>query len=67
MPEGKLAAHFRFGVSSKNSDVDNLCKTTLDSLATKYDFNDKLVYEVHLWKEDVKKGEEFIEFMLYPA
>ena len=67
MPEGKLAAHFRFGVSSKNADVDNLCKTALDSLAEKYQFNDKRVSEIHLWKEDVARGKEFIEFMIFPA
>lgn len=67
VPDGKLSIHFRFGVSSKNSDGDNLIKCVQDAIAGKYGFNDKSIYEWHVWKEDVKRGEEFIEFMIYPA
>lgn len=66
IPEGNMCIYFRFGVSSKNADGDNLIKCAQDSIAECYGFNDKRVYEWHIVKEDVKKGEEFIEFHLYP-
>ena len=65
VPKGKLGIEFIFGVSSKNSDTDNLIKCTMDSMATKYGFNDKVVYEIHVVKDDVKKGKEYIAFDIY--
>ena len=62
VPKGKLQITYRFGVSSKSSDADNLSKTITDCIATKYNFNDKIVYKFILEKIDVKKGGEFIEF-----
>ena len=62
IPEGKLSIHFRFGVSSKNSDGDNLIKCAQDSIAERYEFNDKLIYRWYVEKEDVKKGSEYFEF-----
>lgn len=67
VPSGKLSVHYRFGVSSKNADGDNLIKCAQDAIATKYQFNDKIIYEWHVWKEDVPKGQEYIEFMIFPA
>lgn len=64
--DGKLAVRYRFGVSSKNSDVDNLVKVFQDALAECYGFNDKRIYEFHVTKVDVPKGHEFIEFEIRP-
>ena len=64
IPKGKLKVKYIFGVSSKNADGDNLIKCLQDSLAEKYGFNDKLIYEWNVKKIDVKKGEEFISFRI---
>ena len=64
-PYGRhLKISYIFGVSSKASDVDNLVKTTQDCLATAYGFNDKMIYRIEVEKVDVKKGEEYIEFLI---
>lgn len=60
----KLFVKYKFGVSSKNSDLDNLTKCVQDVLAESYGFNDKLIYKIDLEKIDVKKGSEFIEFSI---
>lgn len=62
IPSGKLHISYVFGVSSKNSDADNLVKCTQDSLAERYGFNDRVVYSIDVKKMDVKRGEEYIEF-----
>lgn len=62
IPEGKLQVKYIFGVSTKNSDVDNCIKTCQDALAEKYQFNDKQIYKIEVEKVDVKKGFEFISF-----
>lgn len=62
IPDGKLSVIYKFGVSSKNSDGDNLIKVFQDALAEKYGFNDKKIYKWDVEKIDVSKGEEFIEF-----
>lgn len=59
---GKLELTLRFGVSSKASDLDNLCKAFLDCLADKYGFNDRMIYKISLEKVDVEKEQEFVEF-----
>lgn len=64
IPKGKLKVKYIFGVSSKNADGDNLIKCLQDSLADKYEFNDKLIYEWTVKKIDVLKGEEYIEFLI---
>lgn len=66
IPKGKLAMHYIFGVSSKNSDADNLVKAFQDSLAECCGFNDKLIYKITIEKVDTKKGDEFIAFSLSP-
>jgi Holliday junction resolvase RusA-like endonuclease len=60
--DGKLQVFYRFGVSSKNSDGDNLIKCLQDGLADRYGFNDKMIYKWEVEKVDVKKGEEFVEY-----
>jgi Holliday junction resolvase RusA-like endonuclease len=64
---GKLSVRYVFGVSSKNSDGDNLIKVFQDALADCYGFNDKRIYEWHVKKVDVPKGSEFIEFDISTA
>jgi len=64
IPAGKLIVAYNFGVSSKNADVDNLIKPLTDILQKKYGFNDRQIYQLHAEKMDVKKGQEFIEFII---
>jgi len=59
----KLA--IQFGFSSKASDIDNCCKSFIDCLVKKYGVDDKHIYELHVFKSIVKKGEEFIKFKIY--
>lgn len=66
VPKGKLRVVYVFGVSSKASDGDNLIKSFQDSLAEKYGFNDRDIYEWSVKKELVKKGEEYCAFELLP-
>ncbi len=62
VPEGKLQAHYIFGLSNKNNDYDNCIKQFQDIISKKYDFNDNRIYKAVIEKFDVKKGEEYIEF-----
>ena len=64
VPKGKLMVRYVFGVSSKNSDGDNLIKAFQDCLATAYGFNDRMIYQWYVEKEDVKKGAEYIDFTI---
>lgn len=66
VPEGKLEINIRFGLSSKNADIDNPVKCFVDCLQKKYKFNDRHIYKMSLEKVDVKKGSEFIEFDITP-
>lgn len=61
-PNRKLSLYIKFGFSNKGSDIDNCVKVFLDCLQKKYGFNDNKIYKLLLEKEDVKKGEEFIEW-----
>ena len=67
IPLGKLAISYRFGLSSKGSDYDNLIKATQDAISEGYGFNDNRIYKATIEKVDVKKGEEFIEFEIAKA
>jgi len=64
IPEGRLKISLEFGFSSKNSDIDNCVKPFCDVLQFKYGFNDNRIYEMNLKKEIVKKGEEYIRFLI---
>ena len=59
---GKLKLIITFGFSNKLSDIDNGLKPFIDILQKKYKFNDRMIYELIVIKEIVKKGEEFIEW-----
>lgn len=61
---GKLEIHFKFGFSSKLSDLDNPVKPLLDILCKHYGFDDRQVYKIVLEKEIVKKGNEYLEFII---
>ena len=63
---GKLSLFLRFGLSSKNADIDNPVKPFVDCLQKRYGFNDRHIYKLTVEKVDVKKGDEFIEFELKP-
>jgi Holliday junction resolvase RusA-like endonuclease len=59
---GHLEVFYRFGVSSKASDGDNLIKCFQDAISEKYGFNDREIYKWTVEKINVKKGEEYIEY-----
>jgi Holliday junction resolvase RusA-like endonuclease len=63
---GKMSLFLRFGLSSKNADIDNPVKPFVDCLQKRYGFNDRHIYKLTVEKVDVKKGDEFIEFELKP-
>lgn len=63
LPE-KLELVYYFGLSSKNCDLGNYEKICTDILCKKYGFNDKNIYRILLTRIDVKKGEEFIGFLI---
>ncbi len=67
VPTGRLAVHYVFGVSSKGSDWDNLIKATQDCLSECYGFNDNKIYRALVEKVDVKKGDEFVSFLISEA
>jgi Holliday junction resolvase RusA-like endonuclease len=61
-PQGPVSMTIIVGYSNKANDIDNAIKPILDILQKKYNFNDKDVYELHVYKVIVKKGEEFWQF-----
>ncbi len=64
IPKGKLFLEIKVGLSSKLSDVDNVVKPFVDILQKKYNFNDRMIYKLHIEKTDVPKKKEFIEFKI---
>lgn len=64
MPEPPYEIYLRFGFSSSASDIDNPVKQTIDVLAKKYQFNDKLIHRAVIEKVKVEKGREFIQWDL---
>lgn len=66
IPKGKLKLKIKFYFSSTLSDIDNPVKLIIDAMQKKYSFNDRDIYELHLKKEIVKKGEERFSFKFYP-
>ncbi len=66
IPDGLLEIHLRFGFSSKASDFDNPVKLTVDILQKKYGFNDNRIKRAFIEVDNVKKGQEYIEFQLFP-
>lgn len=64
VPKEKLSVSLIFGFSNKASDIDNPIKPILDVLQKAYGFNDKDIYELQVVKQIVKKGKEYIEFLI---
>ncbi len=64
LPAPPFKVTFKFGMSSKGSDVDNCIKPLQDVLAGHYKFNDNQIYELHVYKKIVKKGEEYFSFII---
>lgn len=62
--DGKLKVYLEFGMSNSNSDWDNPIKPFVDVLQKKYNFNDNKIYEAHVKKVKVDKGQEYISFSL---
>lgn len=63
--ENNIKIAIEFGFSSKASDIDNCCKSFIDCLVKKYKVDDRNIYEMHVFKSIVKKGEEYIKFKIY--
>lgn len=61
----KMSLAVEFGFSSSASDIDNCLKTFIDCLVKKYKVDDRYIYELHVFKTIVKKGNEFIQFKIY--
>lgn len=61
VPNMPLAVRYEFGVSNPGMDLDNCVKATQDAMATKYDFNDKMIFAFYAKKEVVDKGDEYID------
>ncbi len=53
-----------FGFSNKASDLDNPVKLFIDILQKKYLFNDKEIYELHVYKKIVDKSKEYCEYLI---
>jgi Holliday junction resolvase RusA-like endonuclease len=68
LPPAPFSLRFEFGFSSPLSDIDNGIKPLTDILQRKYGFNDREIFELHVVKELVKKGQEYsrFEFSTYP-
>lgn len=64
IPEEKLKIDIEYGFSNTLSDIDNPTKLILDILQKRYGFNDKMIYELNLKKEIVKKGKEYFSFCI---
>ena len=62
IPKNKLSLEIAWGFSNSSSDIDNPIKPFLDVLQHKYDFDDKMIYELILRKQLVTKANDFIKF-----
>lgn len=61
---GKLRIELKYGFSNKLSDIDNPCKLVIDCLVKKYGFDDRQIFQLYQEKEIVKKGNDYIEFLI---
>lgn len=53
------------GLSNRAADLDNVVKPVLDTFQSIYDdFNDNKVYEIHMKKDIVSKGDEYLEVIV---
>lgn len=63
---GKISLRIVVAYSNSSSDIDNCVKPFIDILQKKYNFNDKQIYELHVYKIITEKGKEFIDFEINP-
>lgn len=61
LPNPPYRVFYEFGFSNSQADFDNPCKPLGDILQKKYGFNDKEIYEAHIRKVLVKKGQEYLK------
>ena len=66
IPKPPYRIYLEFGMSNAASDFDNPTKQFVDILSKKYKFNDKDIYEAHIKKVVVPKGQEYITFEISP-
>lgn len=64
IPPNNICVNLVFGFSNEASDIDNGVKIFLDILQKAYGFNDKEITELHVFKQIVKKGQEYIDFSI---
>ena len=64
LPKIPYCITYRFGFSSKLSDLDNPVKPLQDILCRKYGFDDRYIYKIIVEKEIVAKGEEYLDFKI---
>lgn len=64
IPSGKLNIKLEVGFSNRASDIDNVIKPFLDILQKKYSFNDNKVYKLSIKKQIVKRGSDYISFLI---
>lgn len=62
MPAPPYKFYYKFGFSSRNSDLVNPEKLVTDIICRKYKIDDRYIERMVLEKEIVEKGKEFIEF-----
>lgn len=67
LPEPPFSLSLWFGFSHWASDTDNPVKLIQDILAKRYEFNDRLVEEIHVYRRKAPKGKEFIYFLIETA
>jgi len=64
LPNIPFMITYRFGFSSKLSDLDNPVKPLQDILCRKYGFDDRYIFKIIVEKEIVPKGEEYLDFKI---
>jgi len=64
IPKGKLSIKYEVGYSNKLCDIDNFIKPFQDILQKHYEFNDRMIYHLDITKVIVKKGFEYIDFVI---
>jgi len=60
--KGPYEVYYRFGFSSRNSDLGNPEKLISDILCKKYGIDDRYIEKMTLVKEIVEKGKEYFAF-----
>lgn len=63
--QGEIQIDIEIGVQ-KLYDIDNCLKPFLDILQKKYNFNDNMIGRLIIEKKIVKKGGEYIKFLIKP-